>query len=364
LGNDRGGSNRRGEVCHAAARSVTPILQSSCTILQSRGGGFPGARAGVEGSNCPKARKTKPLSPSPVNTDVYAEIAELVARYAKDDNPSPRSTVCTSPAAARRPSGRLHVDQRPSFWLVASGRKCLTVGDEELHYGVGDCLLVALDLPATARITQASEAEPHLCVGRGDQSGPAGRADRPAARAGRGDAGRHARRGGHRRVAELLDATLRLLRLLDRPQDVAAMAPLIEQEILYRLLSGPCGARLMHVAMAEGQGQRVTRAVAWLREHFAQPLRIEVLAEHVGMSESSLHHHFKAVTGMTPMQYQKQLRLYEARAPDAGRRIGCRRGRLQRRLPEPSQFSREYRRLYGLSPARDVEALRAPIAAE
>ncbi|KQV55751.1 MULTISPECIES: AraC family transcriptional regulator [unclassified Caulobacter] len=302
------------------------------------------------------------MSPS-ADADVYAQIAELVARYADDD--SPESAIGGLYLTRRcSPSGRLHIDQRPSFWLVAGGRKCLTVGDEELHYGVGDCLLVALDLPATARILQASEAEPHLCVGVAIN--PA----RLAELIGRLPEQASASPSGMRGVAvnpaspELLDATLRLLRLLERPADVAAMAPLIEQEILYRLLSGPHGARLLHIAMAEGQGHRVTRAVAWLREHFAQPLRIEALADHVGMSESSLHHHFKAVTNMTPMQYQKQLRLYEARrlmlvenmdVGTAGYSVG---------YQSPSQFSREYRRLYGLSPARDLEALRAPLAAE
>ena len=302
------------------------------------------------------------MSPSP-DADIYAQIAELVARYANDDNPE---SAIGGLYLTRRcsPSGRLHIDQRPSFWLVAGGRKCLTVGDEELHYGVGDCLLVALDLPATARILQASETEPHLCVGVAIN--PA----RLAELIGRLPEQASASPSGMRGVAvnpaspELLDATLRLLRLLERPADVAAMAPLIEQEILYRLLSGPHGARLLHIAMAEGQGHRVTRAVAWLREHFAQPLRIEALADHVGMSESSLHHHFKAVTNMTPMQYQKQLRLYEARrlmlvenmdVGTAGYSVG---------YQSPSQFSREYRRLYGLSPARDLEALRAPLAAE
>ncbi len=302
------------------------------------------------------------MSPS-ADADVYAQIAELVARYANDDNPE---SAIGGLYLTRRcsPSGRLHIDQRPSFWLVAGGRKCLTVGDEELHYGVGDCLLVALDLPATARILQASEAEPHLCVGVAIN--PA----RLAELIGRLPEQASASPSGMRGVAvnpaspELLDATLRLLRLLERPDDVAAMAPLIEQEILYRLLSGPHGARLLHIALAEGQGHRVTRAVAWLREHFAQPLRIEALADHVGMSESSLHHHFKAVTNMTPMQYQKQLRLYEARrlmlvenmdVGTAGYSVG---------YQSPSQFSREYRRLYGLSPARDLEALRTPLAAE
>ena len=293
----------------------------------------------------------------------YAEIADLVARYA--DDASPESAIEGLYLTRRcSPSGRLHVDQRPSFWLVAGGRKCLTVGEEELHYGVGDCLLVALDLPATARITQASDADPHLCVGV--MINPARLADL----IGRLPEQATASPGGLRGVAvnpaspELLDATLRLVRLLERPHDVAAMAPLIEQEILYRLLSGPHGARLLHIAGTEGQGRRVTRAVAWLREHFHKTLRIEVLAEHVGMSESSLHHHFKAVTGMTPMQYQKQLRLYEARRLMLSEGLDVGAAGYAVGYQSPSQFSREYRRLYGLSPARDLEALRTPLAAE
>lgn len=300
---------------------------------------------------------------TPAVADTNTEIAALVARYAKDDSPE---SAIEGLYLTRRcsPSGRLHVDQRPSFWLVVGGRKCLTVGDDDLHYGVGDCLLVALDLPATARITQASEAEPHLCVGVAID--PA----RLAELMGRLPASAAQAPDGVRGVAvnpaspELLDATLRLLRLLDRPQDIAAMAPLIHQEILYRLLSGPHGARLLHIAMAEGQGQRITRAVAWLRERFADTLRIEALAEHVGMSESSLHHHFKAVTGMTPMQYQKQLRLYEARRLMLVEGLDVGAAGFSVGYQSPSQFSREYRRLYGLPPARDVEALRAPIAAE
>ena len=264
------------------------------------------------------------------------------------------------------PSQPLYVAQRPSFWLVVQGRKCLSIGDEELHYGVGDCLLVALDLPVTSRITHASPSEPHLCVGMAinpvSLAELVSRAPAPTPV----PAPSQCQRGVavHAASSELLDAMLRLLRLLDRPADLAAMAPLIEQEILWRLLTGPDGARLLRVSMGEGQGGRVAKAVAWLRRHFADPLRIEVLAERVGMSESSLHHHFKAVTNMTPMQYQKQLRLYEARrlmlaegldVGEAGFNVG---------YQSPSQFSREYRRFYGLSPARDIEALRAPLAAE
>jgi AraC-like DNA-binding protein len=293
---------------------------------------------------------------------LYADIAGLVARHARDESPE---SMIGGLFLTRRcaPSQPLYTDQRPSFWLVAQGRKRLTVGGQTLDYGVGDCLLVALDLPVTSRVIEASDTNPHLCVGMEIN------AQRLVDLIGRlpdGAASAKSEISGAAVTAaspDLLDATLRMLRLLERPNDIAAMAPLIEQEILYRLLTGPHGARLINIAMAEGAGQKITRAVAWLRNHFAQPLRIGLLAESVGMSESSLHHHFKAVTNMTPMQYQKQLRLHEARrlmladgadVGAAGFAVG---------YQSPSQFSREYRRFYGVPPSRDLESLLAPVAA-
>ena len=134
------------------------------------------------------------------------------------------------------------------------------------------------------------------------------------------------------------------------------MAPLVEQEILYRLLTGTDGERLINIATVDSQANRIARAINWLRQNFALPLRIEQLAEYVNMSVSSFHHHFKAITAMTPIQYQKQLRLNEARrlmlverldAGTAGHRVG---------YQSPSQFSREYSRFYGNPPLRDIEA--------
>jgi AraC-like DNA-binding protein len=156
----------------------------------------------------------------------------------------------------------------------------------------------------------------------------------------------------------LLDAVVRLLRLLDAPDDAAALAPLVQQEIIYRLLRSEEGARLARVARADSQAHRVARAIAWLKTHYAEPLRVEALAQHVHMSASSLHHHFRAVTAMSPLQYQKQLRLQEARrlllgevsdAASAGHRVG---------YESPSQFSREYARLFGMPPARDAQRMR------
>ncbi|MBB3607529.1 AraC family transcriptional regulator [Rhizobium sp. BK602] len=258
-----------------------------------------------------------------------------------------------------------HGAYRPCYAVVVQGRKTLTVGADTYHYGAGEYILTALDLPVSTQVTNAGSDTPYLCFGMALDS------ERLNELLARVDIPRQAvtaepMRGLAVNAAspELLDASLRLLRLLDRPEDIPAMAPLIEQEILYRLLTGPNGPRLLQVAMAESQSNRVARAVAWIRGNFVQPLRIEELAERVGMSVSSLHHHFKAVTALTPIQYQKQLRLHEARrlmiveqldVGSAGHRVG---------YQSPSQFSREYSRLYGLSPLRDIEGKRGPVAAE
>ncbi|MDE1995275.1 MAG: AraC family transcriptional regulator, partial [Rhizobiaceae bacterium] len=258
-----------------------------------------------------------------------------------------------------------HGAYRPAYALVVQGRKSLTVGAETFRYGAGHYVLTALDLPVSTQVTDAGSDSPYLCFA---MTLEAERLNELLSRVSvpRQAVTAEAMRGLAVNAAspELLDASLRLLRLLDRPDDIAAMAPLIEQEILYRLLTGPDGPRLLQIAVSESQSNKVARAVTWIKGNFVQPLRIEELADRVGMSVSSLHHHFKNVTAMTPMQYQKQLRLHEARrlmiverldVGTAGHRVG---------YQSPSQFSREYSRLYGLPPLKDVEGMRNSIAAE
>jgi AraC-like DNA-binding protein len=152
----------------------------------------------------------------------------------------------------------------------------------------------------------------------------------------------------------LVDAVARMLRLLDHQEDIAAMAPLYEEEILYRLLTGPCASRLLHIARADVPTKCVAKATRWLAAHFSKPLRIEGLAQHVGMSPSSFHHHFKAVTAMSPLQYQKQLRLNEARRLIVVDRLDVASASLRVGYQSPSQFTREYSRLFGCPPRRDV----------
>lgn len=294
--------------------------------------------------------------------DYLSEINAVIARSTESDGLTPTAVDHLFFGRQSSPSLPMHLAQWPCFALVTQGAKRLTLGDEVFHYGVGDCLLVTLDLPVVSCIVEATPERPKLSLGMAIDSA---RLQEVLSRVSlppevlRGDTLRGV--AVHKAPLELLDAMLRLVRLLERPQDIAAMAPLIEQEILYRLLTGPHGPTLLRIASANSPGNKIAKAIAWLRQHYAQPLRIETLAQHVGMSPSSLHHHFSQVTAMTPLQYQKRLRLQEARrlmlvdcldVGSAGYRVG---------YQSASQFSREYSRQFGLSPLRDVESARGNI---
>lgn len=286
----------------------------------------------------------------------YQELASTIARFAAEDGEYATDIDCLFFNRRSSPTQPLHTAQWPCFALVAQGAKSLMLGTEVFRYGVGNYLVVSLDVPVVSQVTEASAELPHLGLGIAIRSDSLkellGRISIPqpstSIEAIRGVAVNTA-------TPELLDATLRLLRLLDRPADIPAMAPLLEQEILYRLLTGPHGPALLRIAQANSPGNKIAKATSWLRSHYTQQLRIEELAGHVGMSPSSLHHHFSAVTAMSPMQYQKRLRLHEARrlllierldVGTAGYRVG---------YQSPSQFSREYSRLYGVSPLHDIE---------
>jgi AraC-like DNA-binding protein len=156
----------------------------------------------------------------------------------------------------------------------------------------------------------------------------------------------------------LLDAVGRLVALLDSPRDIAALAPLVLREVTYRVLAGPQGARLRQVAAAGAPGQRIARAVRWLKDHFADPLRVESLAREARMSLSGFHQHIKAVTGLSPLQYQKWLRLHEARRLMLGKGLDAAEAAFRVGYESPSQFSREYHRMFGAPPRRDVAALK------
>jgi len=192
----------------------------------------------------------------------------------------------------------------PSLCIVAQGAKEVLLGDETYRYDPAHSLLVSVDLPVAARVVEASPTRPFLVARIAMNLAVVGELladDLVALRPGRPTRGI----GVSQVELPLLDAVCRLIALLDSPNDIAPLAPLVLREITYRLLAGPHGSQLRQIAGAGAPAQRIARAIRWLKDHFADPLRIEALAKHARMSPSALHLHFKAVTAMSPLQYQR-----------------------------------------------------------
>jgi AraC-like DNA-binding protein len=242
------------------------------------------------------------------------------------------------------------------------GRKQVTVGEEAYFYDPSQYLAVSLELPAVARVVEASPEKPYLCF--------TFNVDARELAALIVESGRPTPRDDHdgRAIfvsalhAPLLSAYLRLVQLLDTPLDLPVLSPLIQREINYRLLQGDQQARIAEGAIGDSRLRRVSSAIAWIKEHFAEPLEIEDLAKRANMSVSALHVHFKVVTSVSPIQYQKRLRLQEARRILLADTISAERAAYEVGYASPSQFSREYARLFGQPPRRDAEHLRADSA--
>ncbi|MBC8104728.1 MAG: AraC family transcriptional regulator [Cytophagales bacterium] len=254
---------------------------------------------------------------------------------------------------ASRPGEAMPVLYRPSLCIIAQGTKEVRLGDEAFRYDPAHYLLTSVDLPVTGQVMEATAKAPYLSLSLNlepaDIQGLTLDKDLPPAPLSSSPRGIAVSRVD----TELLDAVLRLVRLLERPRDIPILAPLIIREIQYRLLMGEQEGYLRRMMAANSEVQRIARAIQWLKLHFAEPVRIEEVAREAFMSPSGLYHHFKAVTAMSPLQYQKQLRLQEARrlllsegldAAAAGFRVG---------YESPSQFSREYRRQFGAPPLQD-----------
>jgi AraC-like DNA-binding protein len=263
-----------------------------------------------------------------------------------------------------KPGQRVHSVGEPSFCVIAQGAKEILLGQETFRYDPAHYLISTMELPLSGEVVEASPQRPYLSFRLTlDPSVVSSVMVESGLVQSRGD-------NAVRAVdvsaldANLLDATLRLVRLIDTPVEYRALAPLVVREIVYRLLTGAQGNRMRHLATFGGQAHRMVRAVEKLREHFDKPLRIDGLARELSMSVSGFHAHFKAVTAMSPLQFQKQLRLQEARrlmlnenldSAEAGYRVG---------YDDASHFSREYKRHFGEPPMRDVERLRELTIAE
>ena len=305
---------------------------------------------------------------NPTHTDAglacLSRLAGLLAAHAPSDGVFELAIPGVHAIRASQPNvEQLHGLQKAALCIIAQGAKTVVLGGDSYHYDPSHMMLFSVDLPVAGQVRRASVAEPYYCF----------RLDLDPVRI--GELTRKVYPDGLPKVAEsraiflarasdeVSGAAARLLELAQQPDQLALIAPLIIDEILIRLLRSSVGGRLAQIGHADSHVHRVSRAVRWVREHFAQPMRVEELAARVHMSPSSLHLHFKAVTSMSPLQFQKTMRLQEARrlilgggidAAGAGQAVG---------YLSASQFSREYTRFFGNPPLRDITRLR-PLASD
>jgi AraC-like DNA-binding protein len=292
-----------------------------------------------------------------VATNELARLASAIEAQAAADGGYNTAEPALRLSRFSAPSDLVALVYEPSLCVVAQGAKEVLLADETYRLDPAQSLLVSVDLPVAARVVEASPGRPYLAVRIALDSAVVGElladglTDPPRGPSARGLAVTPV-------GPPLLDAVTRLVALLDDPRDLAPLAPLVLREITYRVLAGPQGARLRQIAAAGAPAQRIAQAIRWLKDHFAGPLRIESLAKRVGMSASAFHLHFKGVTALSPLQYQKRLRLQEARRLMLGEGLDAAEAAFRVGYESPSQFSREYRRLFGAPPRQDVAALR------
>jgi AraC-like DNA-binding protein len=257
------------------------------------------------------------------------------------------------------PSEPISIMYEPLVCVVAQGAKRVLLGDNDAYvYDAQHFLITSVDVPTTVQVIKASHQKPYLGLVLNidpremsqlmvDSNLPPPRQQQSSRGMATGEV-----------TLPLLSAFQRMIDLLDEPKDIPILAPIIRREIVYRLLVSDQGARLRQMASAGSQSQQISRAIDWLKGNFSRPLRIDDLASQVNMSTSTFHHHFRAVTAMSPLQYQKWLRLNEARRLLLTEKQDATTTAFQVGYESPSQFSREYSRLFGAPPLRDITSLR------
>jgi AraC-like DNA-binding protein len=285
------------------------------------------------------------------------ELVELIARAVREDGTlQPLKGLFLRRSSSSKES--LHAVVDPAFCVIAQGSKEIFLGNERYQYDPAHYLLIAAELPLVGHVLDASSERPYLSL-RLDldpalvgsvmvEAGhpfPKNHADVRAIDVSALDAG-------------LLDAVVRLVRLLENPAEARFLAPLIMREIVYRLLMGEQGDRLHHLAALSGYTAPIVRAIERLHKDFDQTLRIDSIARELGMSVSGFHHHFKAVTAMSPLQFQKRLRLQEARRLMLGEHLDAASAAYRVGYHDASHFNREYKSLFGRPPMRDMQRLR------
>lgn len=290
--------------------------------------------------------------------DLRAELAKKIAWFIGASER--QTTQIPGVVLVRRtaPTAPCSGTYMPSVIVVAQGSKRVDLGRTTFIYDRSRYLLTSIDLPIVSQVVEASEGKPLLAVAvrlempivrellnRDEVHIPQLSPDTPAMVTGE-------------ITVELLSACCRLLDLLARPQDIPFLNGLIQREIIYRILSGPEGARLRALATTGDQSHRTARAISWIRDNYAKPVRMDDLARTAGMGVSTLHHHFRVLTQMSPLQFQKQLRLQAARGRMLVDGIDASTVAFEVGYESVSQFNREYSRLFGQPPMRDIKALR------
>jgi len=292
--------------------------------------------------------------------ELRSELARKIASFmGSEEN---RATDIPGVTLHRRiaPTAPCSATYEPGVTVMAQGRKRVDLGRTTFIYGESRYLLTAVDLPIVSQIVEASVAAPCLAMSlklempvirellsREEIQVAEAPSDSPAMATGEA-------------TVEFLSACCRLLDLLDAPQDIPFLSGLIQREIIYRILRGPEGARLRAIATLGDQSHRTAKAIAWIRANYAKPLRLEDLAQIAAMGLSTLHHHFRALTAMSPLQYQKQLRLQAARGRMLVDGLDAASAAFEVGYESASQFNREYSRLFGQPPMRDIRTLRSP----
>lgn len=285
------------------------------------------------------------------------QLLELRALASKAEN---RRTETGIPRVAmvqgEIPEHMLAAVYDPMINLILQGSKTMTVGDRTLRYDPATYFVMSIELPAVGTVHPAASGEPYLALSLTLEPTILSTllADLPK------PSGHYESEAGFSVAATtpaLLDAWLRMLRLMDKPDDIAALAPVYEREILYRVLQGPHGWMLREIAAPDTAMARVSQAIQWIRRDFAEPIRVEALAQKATMSVSAFHRHFKAVTTLSPLQYQKRVRLLQARMLMVAGSKNVTNAAFEVGYESATQFSRDYARIFGLPPARDVERI-------
>jgi AraC-like DNA-binding protein len=290
-------------------------------------------------------------------------LARAIERFAQTDGDHTTAIPALTLHRRKAPTEPLHCIYNLGLGIVAQGDKQVLIGGKAIPFGPGRSMLTTIDLPVISHVARASEREPFLGMMltldvrsilqmASEMDAPRSRPD-----------------DAHRSIsfealdAVLLDALVRLVTLLEEPILVPRLTPLIQQEITIRLLTGPHGPHLRNLVIAGSPDQQIAKVVAWLKQHFAQPMQGEDLADRAHMSPSTFRQHFRALTGLSPLQYQKQLRLQEARQLMLNENLDAGSAAVHVGYESASQFSREYSRLFGAPPQRDVTRMRlAPVA--